>query len=84
MKNPSKEKFKLEKVKLISGGGMAVKFQVEEVIGAESYRSGQDITSSKEPHPDLTDRLRAQGNGRPGILLFHCKNDRFKRSIQGG
>jgi|SRR3972149_1800566 len=58
MKNPSKEKFKLEKVKLISGGGMAVKFQVEEVIGAESYRSGQDITSSKEPHPDLTDRLR--------------------------
>lgn len=57
MKKPNREKFKLSKIKLINGGGCALKFDLEEIIGADSYISSEDIKSSKEPHPDLVDKF---------------------------
>jgi len=59
MKNPLKENFKVKKIKLGSSGGLEVDFEVTEVIGAESYQSSQNQKSSKEPHPDLAEKLMA-------------------------
>ena len=53
MKIPSEKSFNLSKVKVISGGGLDVTFQVEEVIGAEVYLENYHLASSKEIHPDL-------------------------------
>lgn len=53
MKVPSENAFKLSKVKVISGGGLDVHFEVEEVIGAEVYNENYHLASSKEIHPDL-------------------------------
>lgn len=61
MKNPSKDSFKLQKIKLGTSGGLTVDFEVTEVIGAESYKSSQTQKSSKEPHPDLGEKLHAMG-----------------------
>lgn len=61
MKTPSENSFNLSKVKVISGGGLDVTFEVEEVIGAEVYRENYHLASSKEIHPDLQklfDRLK--------------------------
>lgn len=53
MKTPSEKAFNLSKVKVISGGGLDVTFEVEEAIGAEIYRENYHLASSKEIHPDL-------------------------------
>lgn len=53
MKTPSENAFFLSKVKVISGGGLDVHFEVEEVCGAEVYRENYHLASSKEIHPDL-------------------------------
>ena len=53
MKTPSEEAFQLSKVKVISGGGLDVHFEVEETCGAEVYRETYHLSSSKEIHPDL-------------------------------
>lgn len=61
MKTPSEKAFNLCKVKVVSGGGLDVTFEVEEVIGAEVYRENYHLASSKEIHPDLQklfDRLK--------------------------
>ena len=61
MKTPSEKAFSLSKVKVISGGGLDVNFEVEEAIGAEVYRENYHLASSKEIHPDLQklfDRLK--------------------------
>lgn len=61
MKTPSEKAFSLTKVKVISGGGLDVTFEVEEAIGAEIYRENYHLASSKEIHPDLQklfDRLK--------------------------
>lgn len=53
MKTPSEKAFQLSKVKVISGGGLDVHFEVEETCGAEVYRETYHLSSSKEIHPDL-------------------------------
>lgn len=53
MKTPSEKAFALSKVKVISGGGLDVHFEVEEACGAEVYRENYHLSSSKEIHPDL-------------------------------
>lgn len=53
MKTPSENTFALSKVKVISGGGLDVHFEVEEACGAEVYRENYHLSSSKEIHPDL-------------------------------
>lgn len=53
MKTPSENAFALSKVKVISGGGLDVHFEVEEACGAEVYRENYHLSSSKEIHPDL-------------------------------
>lgn len=53
MRVPSENAFLLSKVKVISGGGLDVHFEVEEVCGAEVYRETYHLSSSKEIHPDL-------------------------------
>lgn len=53
MKTPSENAFALSKVKVISGGGLDVHFEVEETCGAEVYRENYHLSSSKEIHPDL-------------------------------
>ena len=53
MKTPSEKGFLLSKVKVISGGGLDVHFEVEETCGAEVYRENYHLSSSKEIHPDL-------------------------------
>lgn len=53
MKTPSENAFFLSKVKVISGGGLDVHFEVEEVCGAEVYRENYHLASSKGIHPDL-------------------------------
>ena len=53
MKTPSEKAFNLCKVKVVSGGGLDVTFEVEEAIGAEVYRENYHLASSKEIHPDL-------------------------------
>lgn len=61
MKTPSENSFYLNKVKTITGGGLDVHFEVEEVCGAEVYRENYHLASSKEIHPDLQnlfDRLK--------------------------
>ena len=61
MKTPSEKAFNLCKVKVVSGGGLDVTFEVEEAIGAEVYRENYHLASSKEIHPDLQklfDRLK--------------------------
>lgn len=59
MKAPLKENFTLQKIKLISGGGLSVKFELEEVVGGVNYHSNDTKESSKEPHPDLVNSLEA-------------------------
>jgi hypothetical protein len=58
MRKINREKFKLSKIKLVGGGGLALKFDLEEIIGSDSYISSEDIKSSKEPHPDLADAVQ--------------------------
>lgn len=61
MKTPSEKAFALSKVKVISGGGLDVHFEVEETCGAEIYRENYHLSSTKEIHPDLKklfDRLK--------------------------
>lgn len=53
MRVPSENAFLLSKVKVISGGGLDVHFETEEVCGAEVYRETYHLSSSKEIHPDL-------------------------------
>ena len=53
MKTPSENAFYLSKVKVISGGGLDVHFEVEETCGAEVYRENYHLSSSKDIHPDL-------------------------------
>lgn len=53
MKTPTENAFSLSKVKVISGGGLDVHFEVEEACGAEFYRENYHLASSKEIHPDL-------------------------------
>ena len=53
MKTPSENAFYLSKVKVISGGGLDVHFEVEETCGAEVYRENYHLSSSKGIHPDL-------------------------------
>lgn len=53
MKTPSENAFYLSKVKVISGGGLDVHFEVEENCGAEVYRENYHLSSSKDIHPDL-------------------------------
>ena len=53
MKTPSENAFFLSKVKVISGGGLDVHFEVEETCGAEVYRENYHLSSSKDIHPDL-------------------------------
>lgn len=53
MKTPSENAFALSKVKVISGGGLDVHFEVEEACGAEVYRENYHLSSNKEIHPDL-------------------------------
>lgn len=48
-----RSRFKLEKIKLISGGGVQVKFEKQQVIGSDTYVNTEDLKSSKQPHPDL-------------------------------
>lgn len=57
MKNPLKENFKVKKIKIGSAGGLEIDFDLTEVIGGESYQSSQQQKSSKEPHPDLAEKL---------------------------
>lgn len=59
MNVPSEGAFALSKVKIISGGGLDVHFEVEETCGNEIYRETYHLSSSKEIHPDLK-RLFAQ------------------------
>ena len=53
MKTPSEKAFALSKVKVISGGGLDIHFEVEETCGAEIYRENYHLSSTKEIHPDL-------------------------------
>lgn len=53
MRTPSESAFALSKVKVISGGGLDVHFEVEEACGAEIYTENYHIASSKGIHPDL-------------------------------
>lgn len=53
MKTPSEKGFALNKVKVISGGGLDVHFEVEESCGSEIYRENYHLSSTKEIHPDL-------------------------------
>lgn len=57
MRVPSEEAFTLSKVKVISGGGLDVHYEVEEICGAEVYRENYHLASSKEIHPDLQKKL---------------------------
>lgn len=59
MKNPNKTNFKLNKLKLISGGGLSVEYTLQEVIGADTYQSKQKQDSTKQAHPDLEENLLA-------------------------
>lgn len=59
MNTPSEEAFALSKVKIISGGGLDIHFEVEETCGNEIYWETYHLSSSKEIHPDLK-RLFAQ------------------------
>ena len=59
MKNPNKTNFKLNKLKLISGGGLSVEYTLQEVIGADTYQSKQKQDSTKQAHPDLEENLIA-------------------------
>jgi hypothetical protein len=59
MKNPSKTNFKLNKLKLISGGGLSVEYTLQEVIGADTYQSKQKQDSTKQAHLDLEENLIA-------------------------
>lgn len=53
MKTPSEKGFALNKVKVISGGGLDVHFEVEESCGSEIYNEHYHLSSTKEIHPDL-------------------------------
>lgn len=53
MEQPSKTNFKLQKIKLITGGGLATNYTLEAVIGSETYHSKHNDESTKQPHPDL-------------------------------
>lgn len=57
MKNPKRSNFTLNKVKLISGGGLALNFTLQQIIGADTYKDTQDHKSTKQPHPDLEELL---------------------------
>jgi hypothetical protein len=50
-----RSRFKLEKIKIVSGGGVSMKFKTTRVIGSDSYEDTEDLKSSKEAHPDLVD-----------------------------
>ena len=69
MRVPSEEAFTLSKVKVISGGGLDVHYEVEEICGAEVYRENYHLASSKEIHPDLQKKL---DNLKPILArIFH-------------
>lgn len=57
MRKPQRESFDLEKVKVIKGGGLEISYEVEELIGQESYRDKDTKKSTKQPHPDLTQQF---------------------------
>ena len=58
MQTPSKDKFKLSKAKLIKDGGLACTYEVEEVIGQETYNNKYNSESPKLEHPDLKNCFR--------------------------
>lgn len=61
MSVPTENQFALSKVKVVKDGGLVVHYEVNEVIGEESYTNKFMIESAKDVHPDLKDlflRLR--------------------------
>lgn len=70
MKNPKKSNYKLNKIKLVNGGGVVVKFTVQDVIGQDTYTDTDEKTSTKQPHPDLTARIKKLGRMVAQVLCF--------------
>jgi hypothetical protein len=54
----TREQFKLEKFKLISGDGMEVHFETDEDINGQLFYDKHHITSPKTPHKDFTDKIK--------------------------
>lgn len=75
MKQPSKTAFNLSKIKLISGGGLSVKYELEAVIGAETYHSNHVEESTKQPHPDLEECFQKMAPMVAQILGFTVAKD---------
>lgn len=75
MKQPSKTAFNLSKVKLISGGGLSAKYELEAVIGAETYHSNHVEESTKQPHPDLENCFEKMAPMVAQILGFTVAKD---------
>jgi hypothetical protein len=57
MRKPLRKQFTLEKVKSVKGGGLEISYEVEDVIGQETYHDKDNKKSTKVPHPDLTSQL---------------------------
>ena len=55
----SLDRFTLDKVKLITDGGLMVKWEQIERQGALTYTEQEDKTSTKEPHPDLVTKIES-------------------------
>lgn len=55
----SLDRFSLEKVKLVSDGGLDVHFELIDVEGNLTFTDKNHKTSNKEPHPDLVTKIKA-------------------------
>lgn len=75
MKQPSKTSFNLSKIKMISGGGLSVKYDLEAVIGAETYHSNHVEESTKQPHPDLEECFEKMAPMVAQIMGFSAAKD---------
>lgn len=58
MNIPSEKNFKLSKVKLVPDGGLEAQYQVNEVVGNETYMNEYHVKDAKEIHPDLKSLFR--------------------------
>lgn len=74
----SKEKFSLNKVKLTKDGGAAVSYEVEEVMGNESYRETYNVESSKDVHPDLRTAVNELKDVMVALLNFNVVPNALK------
>lgn len=50
---PTEKNFSLEKVKLITDGGISVNYEVNEIIGGATYTNHYNVDNSMDAHPDL-------------------------------